>query len=85
MIKKISELQGKTVSFGTGNDTLAIKDCQFMELEGKLFVVGKVPQSATQNDWALGQECAISWETVTDFIIFETEEKYVDLIQKSEH
>lgn len=74
---------GKVVSFGSANDTLAIKDICFENQNGRLFVVGVVPKGATSNDWAVGRPCAIAWEAVTDYMIFDSEDQYARLIEES--
>jgi len=68
--------KGKTVSFGSDSDTLAIKNITFKLIHKKLFVVGQIPLSATSEDLALNNQCAISWESVNDYIVFDTEEEY---------
>ena len=74
---------GKTVSFGSAGDTLAIKNIKFKFQNEKLFVVGEVPKGATNNNWAAGRPCAIAWETITEYMIFDSEELYVTALEKS--
>lgn len=74
---------GKVVSFGTANENLAIKDIKFEYQNGKLFVIGVVPANATTNDWAKGIRCAIAWDSITEYMIFDSEEQYAELIEKS--
>ena len=45
--------KGKTVSFGSSTDTLAVKNISFQEIHNKLFVVGEIPLSATEQNLAL--------------------------------
>ncbi len=73
----------KVVSFGTVGDTLAMKGIQFQMQNGKLFVTGNVPKGATTNDWAIDRPCAIEWNSVTDYMIFDDENQYAKLIEKS--
>ncbi len=74
---------GKVVSFGSVDDTLAIKNISFQYQNERLFVVGDVPKGATNNDWAIGRPCAIAWDSVTDYMIFDSEDQYAKLIEKS--
>lgn len=76
--------EGKVVSFSSSEDTLAIKDIKFKTLNGRLFVVGTIPKGATTNDWAAERPSAIAWDVVTDYMIFDSEEQYIELIAKSE-
>ena len=85
MINNIMDIsfENKIVSFSTENDTLAMLDPSFKTIQKKLFVVGIVPSNATTNDWAKGKICAISWDYITDFIIFDSEKEYKILLEKS--
>ena len=79
-----SDFDGKTVSFSTASDTLAVKNIRFVLQRERLFVVGEVPMGATNNDWAAGRQCAISWNSITDYIVFDSESQYIDLMAKSQ-
>ncbi len=83
MCENSKEIIGNTVSFSTDTDTLAIKGCQFKLIEGRKFVTGTIPKGATNNEWAVGQKCAIAWECVTDYMIFESEDIYAALMEKA--
>jgi hypothetical protein len=74
---------GKVVSFGSVDDTLAIKNISFKVQNDRLFVVGDVSKGATNNDWAIDRPCAVAWGSVTDYMIFDSEEQYAELIAKS--
>ena len=76
--------KGKTVSFGSDSDTLAIKNITFKLIHDKLFVVGQIPLSATDDDLALNKQCAISWDSVNDYIVFDSEEEYSRWVEVSE-
>lgn len=78
------DFTGKVVSFSTAEDSLAMVDAKFMTQENRLFIVGVIPKGATKNDWAEGRPCAISWDAVTDYMVFDSEDQYVELISKSE-
>ena len=76
--------KGKTVSFGSDSDTLAIKNITFKLIHDKLFVVGQIPLSATDKDLALNKQCAISWDSVTDYIVFDSEEEHSKWVEATE-
>jgi|GEM_PF-5177762 len=76
--------KGKTVSFGSDSDTLAIKNITFKSIHHKLFVVGQIPLSATDGDLALNKSCAISWESVNDYIVFDSEQEYSQWVEATE-
>lgn len=74
----------KIVSFNTNSEeTLAIKNPVVESQLGKLFLVGLIPKGSTVNDWAYNRSCALLWESVTGYIIFDSEEQYVELLKKS--
>lgn len=82
--KLLDMFKGKVVSFSSADETLAIKNIAIENLEGRLFIVGQIPNGATKNDWAANCECAIAWDVITDYILFESEEQYVELMAKNE-
>ncbi len=75
--------EGKLVSFSSAQDTLAIKNINLKRLEGRLFIVGLVPKGATTNNWAADRACAIAWDQVIDYMIFDSETQYLELMAKS--
>ena len=77
------DFSGKIVSFGTAGDTLAIKNPKFEVQFERIFVVGVIPDGATNYDWAVERPCAVAWDSVTDYLVFDSEEKFRELIDKS--
>ncbi len=74
----------KVVSFGTlSGDTLVIKNPEFNMINNKLFITGQIPKNSTTNNWAKGKECGVLWDSITEYIIFNSEEEYALLIDKS--
>ena len=43
---------------------------------GRLFLVGTVPPGGSANDWSEGAACAVAWEKVTDYLVFESAKHY---------
>lgn len=37
----------------------------------RLFIIGTVPVGAVESDWAANSTCAIAWEKVTNYYVFE--------------
>ncbi|MFK8029251.1 MAG: hypothetical protein AB8G18_03365 [Gammaproteobacteria bacterium] len=75
---------GKLVSFSTERDTLALKNISFEIRNGRTFVTGNVPAANTKNDWAIERPAGIAWDAVTDFIVFDSEDQFIELMAKSE-
>ncbi|OPZ28991.1 MAG: hypothetical protein BWZ02_01108 [Lentisphaerae bacterium ADurb.BinA184] len=73
---RLPDFAGKTVSFSTADSTLGVEEPRFETQGGRLFVVGIVPKGATTSDWAAGVRCAVAWEAVTDYLIFESVADY---------
>ena len=78
------DFKGKTVSFSTAESTLAIVEPTFETQGGRLFVVGTIPAKASTNDWAEGRLSAVAWDAVTDYIVFDSVDQYVELLKLSE-
>ena len=76
--------EGKVVSFSTCSDTLAMKNIRFGMQKNRLFLICEVPESATKNNWAANRPCAIAWDSIVDYIIFDSEQQYIELISKSD-
>ena len=76
--------EGKVVSFSTDRDTLAMKNIRFGIQKDRLFVLGEVPGNATKNDWAANRPCAIAWDSIVDYIVFDSEQQYIELITRSD-
>jgi len=70
-------LVGKVVSFSSDENILAIRNLRFEIQHDRLFAIGEVAKGSTINDWAMGRKCAIAWDAVTDYMIFDSEEQYV--------
>lgn len=43
---------------------------------GRLFLVGRVPNGGSQNDWLAGLEVFIAWDQVQEVVVFDSLEDY---------
>jgi len=78
-------LNNKIISLSTSaDDSMTMKDVSFDLIHNRLFIVGQISNGSTTNDWALGRPCAIAWDSVIDFMIFDTESQYEEMINKAE-
>ncbi len=77
------DIEGKIVSFGTPNDTLAMHIKSIKLLCGRYFVFGTIPSGATMNDAGKGVNCAVAVDSVIDFMIFEDESKYIRFMEET--
>jgi len=82
-MKNLPNFDGKVVSFGLPDSTLAILNPKFEKQAGRIFITGTIPEEHTKNDYALGNACAISWDDITDYIVFKNEKAYKKQMKKS--
>ena len=80
----LEQLTGKTISFGTDYDNLAVANVAFKLINGKIFALGCVPKGATKNDVGAGKECGVAWDSTTDFMVFESESEYAQWMKEFE-
>jgi hypothetical protein len=58
-----------------------LADSRF-EIQGdRLFLVGTVPKQSSRNNWMEGLPSAIAWETVQDYVIFDSIDDYLDRLK----
>jgi len=75
---------GKIVSLSTGSENaLELESPVFRKMGRRMFVVGQVPSGATTDNWAAGLPCAIAWEAVTDYLVFDTPKQFQKLMLPS--
>ena len=44
-------------------------------------MVGAVPKKASQDDWMEGLPCAIAWDTVQDYVVFQSIDDYLTRLE----
>ena len=78
MKKTVPDFSGKVVEVSIKGDSYAFAiDRPRFELQcGRLFLVGIVPHGTSQGDWSLGAGCAVAWDSVTDYLVFDSVEHY---------
>ncbi len=50
---------------------------------GRLFIVGIIPQGATESDWSGNQIGGVAWDRVREYVLFENLETYIEGVKKS--
>ena len=75
---QVPDLAGKVLSISLVDDSHNhdLADPRFEMQGGRLFVIGSTPMGATISDWTIGVPCAVAWDRVTDYYIFENLEQY---------
>ena len=68
----------KFVSLSIAGDshTYAMDRPHFESQGGRLFLVGIVPRGGSNGDWSEGAGCAVAWDRVTDYLVFDSAEHY---------
>ena len=48
---------------------------------GRLFLVGAVPRGGSANDWCEGIPSAVAWDQITDYLVFDSVEQYLERLK----
>ena len=80
---KLPNFSGKVLSIGIAgsDDAASMAKAQFKVLGDRLFLVGVVPKKGSGSDWVEGIECAIAWDTVTEYLVFKSQEQYEERLK----
>jgi len=81
---KIPDFSNKLVSFSLATDdhTYAINRPKIEIQLGRLFLVGTVPAGASAGDWSEGAVCAVAWDQVNNYLVFESAQHYAKALRK---
>jgi len=85
-IANVPDFTGKVLSINLIDDDCS-NDVIFphFEMQGeRLFLVGTVPEGASESKWTDGATVAIAWERVTDYFVFDSLAHYNKAIKKAE-
>lgn len=80
------DLKGKCVSITIMDDSVNhdLFDPHFETQANRIFIVGTIPEGATESNWVAGCQCSIAWNRVTDYVVFESLEAYKKALAISE-
>ena len=86
MNNNFPDCKNKIVVFGTSDshyNSLSILSPKLEEQGGRLFIVGTIPKY----DGGYGEEksCAIAWDIIINYIIFDNKEEYLKDTKESYH
>ena len=70
-----------SVSIPGEEDARCVEHPRWERQGGKLFLVGMVPHGCSTNDWCGGIASAVAWEAVTDYLIFDSVEQYLERLR----
>jgi len=58
------------------DDYVVLERVAFEIQGGKAFIVGAIAEGTTTNDWAAGVPTALSWDSVEQYLVFDSLEDY---------
>lgn len=58
------------------NTSQLLADVVFKKYAGRVFLVGNVPEQASQDNWTANLPSAIAWDSVQDYVIFDSVSDY---------
>jgi hypothetical protein len=70
-----------SVSIPGEEDARCLQHPRWEEQGGRLFLVGTVPHGCSTNDWSRGIVGAVAWKSVTDYMVFDSSEQYVERLR----
>jgi len=70
------------VSITGDSHTYSMASPRFETQAGRLFLVGTVPRGGSTGDWSEGAVCAVAWEQVTDYLVFDSAKDYSKRLAK---
>ena len=51
---------------------------------GRLFIIGTIPEIATDSGWSANKTGGVAWDRVRDYVLFENIDSYTQAVKKSE-
>ena len=74
----LPDFSGKCISIRARGSRYShdLYDPSFEYQGGKLFIVGTVPEGASESCWDDNQTCALDWENVIKYTLFDSKEAY---------
>ncbi len=61
-----------------------ISDPAFESQVGRVFLTGTVPKESSQDNWMEGLKVSIAWDTVQDYVIFESIDDYLTRLHSND-
>ena len=59
---------------------VVLQDASLENQAGRMFIVGEFAEGTTANDWAAGVRTAVAWDSVEQYLVFDTIENYFERI-----
>lgn len=80
---KLPDFSGKCLLLNIEDQHYAfgLNDPHFEYQGGRLFIIGHIPEGATSSNWAVGQQRAVLWKKITNYVIFEDQTSFSAALQ----
>lgn len=62
---------------------IALESPQLLLLGGRYFLVGRVPDGGSSNDWLAGLTSYVAWDEIEEFIVFDSLEDFFTRLSQS--
>ena len=84
--KSMPEFSGKCISMNLIDEQHShdLNNPHFEYQGGRLFIIGTIPEVATDSGWSANQIGAVAWDRVRDYILFDSLETYIKAVKISE-
>ena len=82
----LPDFSGKCISLRIvdSENSHDLYDPSFEYQGGRLFLVGTIPDGATDSGWDANQKGGIAWDSVKNYVLFDDLEAYNNAIELSE-
>lgn len=57
-----------------------LEETHFEVQAGRVFIIGRVPYGANPDDWCAGASCAVAWDEVISYLLFESISEYQQMV-----
>jgi hypothetical protein len=81
--RDLPDFTGKVVSVSIAgeDDGRCLERPNWQVQGGRLFLVGSVPRGGSTNDWCAGVHSAVAWDQVSDYLVFDSVEHYIERLK----
>lgn len=82
----LPDFSGKCISMMLIDDSHShdLDNPHFEYQGGRLFIIGTIPEAATDTGWSANQIGGVAWDRVRDYVLFDSLESYTKAVEISE-
>jgi len=64
-------------------ESVVLENAAFQVQGDKIFMVGRIAEGTTPNDWASGVITAVAWDSIEQYLVFDSLQEYMDRVARS--